>query len=149
MKRLRRASRQRPDRSRARRLPVRAAALAAVLVPAGALLAIPATAQVVSQPQRQGLNAVIADGPPPLNILEEVPEPSSQFDYSPMWDVHLATWTSAAIAAGLNVRQTDFSAVLQQVTDGNVTGFPAGAAFGPSGFIVNCPVVSLDVNPEG
>jgi hypothetical protein len=102
-----------------------------------------------ANPQRQGLNAVIADGPPPLNILEEVPEPSSQFDYSPMWDVHLATWTSAAIEAGLNVRQTDFSAVLQQVSDGNVTGFPAGAAFGPSGFIVNCPVVSLDVNPEG
>jgi hypothetical protein len=61
-----------------------------------------------TNPQRQGLNAVIADGPPPLNILQEVPEPSSQFDYSPMWDVHLATWTSAPVAAGLNVRQTDF-----------------------------------------
>jgi hypothetical protein len=102
-----------------------------------------------TNPQRQGLNAAIADGPPPLNILQEIPEPTSQFDYSPMWDVHLATWTSAAVAAGQNVRQTDFSAVLQQVTDGNVTGFPAGSSFGPSGFIVNCPVVSLDVNPEG
>lgn len=100
-------------------------------------------------PQRQGLNAAILDGPPPLNILQEIPEPTSQFDYSPMWDVHLATWTSAAVVAGLNVRQTDFSAALQQVTDGNVTGFPAGAEFGPSGFIVNCPVVSLDVNPAG
>jgi hypothetical protein len=28
----------------------------------------------------------------------------------------------------------------------NATGFPAGSPFGPSGFIVNCPVVSLDVN---
>jgi hypothetical protein len=102
-----------------------------------------------SNPQRQGLNAAILDGPPPLNILQEVPEPSSQFDYSPMWDVHLATWTSSAVAAGLNVRQTDFSAALQQATDGNVTGFPAGSSFGPSGFIVNCPVVSLDVNPAG
>jgi hypothetical protein len=102
-----------------------------------------------ANPQRQGLNAAILDGPPPLNILQEVPEPSSRFDYSPMWDVHLATWTSAAVAEGHNVRQTDFSAVLQQVADGNVTGFPAGSSFGPSGFIVNCPVVSLDVNPEG
>jgi hypothetical protein len=102
-----------------------------------------------ANPQRQGLNAAILDGPPPLNILQEIPEPSSQFDYSPMWDVHLATWTSAAIAAALNVRQTDFSAALQQVADGNVTGFPAGSSFGPSGFIVNCPVVSLDVNAGG
>jgi hypothetical protein len=102
-----------------------------------------------ANPERQGLNAAILDGPPPLNILQEIPEPSSRFDYSPMWDVHLATWTSAALAARLNVRQTDFSAALQQVADGNVTGFPAGSPFGPSGFIVNCPVVSLDVNPAG
>jgi hypothetical protein len=102
-----------------------------------------------TNPQRQGLNAAILDGPPPLNILQEIPEQKSQFDYSPMWDVHLATWTDAAVAAGLNLRQTDFSAALQQVTDGNVTGFPAGSPFGPSGFIVNCPVVSLDVNVSG
>jgi len=102
-----------------------------------------------NNPQRQGLNAAILDGPPPLNILQEIPEQKSQFDYSPMWDVHLATWTDAAVAAGLNLRQTDFSAALQQVTDGNVTGFPAGSPFGPSGFIVNCPVVSLDVNVSG
>ena len=47
------------------------------------------------------------------------------------------------MAAELNLRQTDFSAVLQQVAAGNVS------PFGPSGFIVNCPVVSLDVNVSG
>jgi hypothetical protein len=26
----------------------------------------------------------IIDGPPPLNILQEIPEQKSQFDYSPM-----------------------------------------------------------------
>jgi hypothetical protein len=102
-----------------------------------------------TNPQRQGENAAILDGPPPLNILAEVPEPSSRFDYSPMWDVHFENWTSTAVARGLNVRQTDFSAALQQVTDDNATGFPAGTSFGPSGFIVNCPVVSLDVNIGG
>ena len=101
-----------------------------------------------TNPQRQGLNAAILDGPPPLNILQEIPEPKSQFDYSPMWDVHPETWTDAA-AAGLNLRQTDFSGALQQLADGNATGFPAGSPFGPSGFVVNCPVVSLDVNPSG
>jgi hypothetical protein len=102
-----------------------------------------------TNPQRQGLNAAILDGPPPLNLLKEVPHPGALFDYSPMWDVHLETWTDAAVTAGLNLRQTDFSAALQQVADGNATGFPAGSSFGPSGFVVNCPVVSLDVNVSG
>jgi hypothetical protein len=66
-----------------------------------------------------------------------------------MWDIHLETWTDAAVANGLNVRQTDFSTALQQVTNGFATGFPGGTPFGPSGFVVNCPVVSLDVNPNG
>jgi hypothetical protein len=102
-----------------------------------------------SNPQRQGLNAALLDGPPPLNILQEIPEQTSQFDYSPLWDVHLETWTTAAVAAGLNLRQTDFSTAMQQVTSGNATGFPAGSPFGPSGIVVNCPVVSLDVNVSG
>jgi hypothetical protein len=50
------------------------------------------------------------------------------------------------VTAGVNLRQADFSAVLQQVAAGNATGLPAGSPFGPSGFNVNCPVVSLDVN---
>jgi len=66
-----------------------------------------------------------------------------------MWDVHLETWTAAAVAAGLNVRQTDLSAAERLVTDGNAAGFPAGSPFGPSGFIANCPVVSLAVNIRG
>jgi hypothetical protein len=102
-----------------------------------------------TNPQRQGLNAAILDGPDPLNILQEIPEQKSRFHYSPMWDIHLETWTNAAVTAGLNLRQTDFSDALQQVTDGNATGFPAGSPFGPSGFVVNCPVVSLDVNVSG
>jgi hypothetical protein len=102
-----------------------------------------------TNPQRQGLNAAILDGPPPLNLLQEIPEQKSQFDYSPLWDVHFETWTAAATAAGLNLRQTDFSTAMQQTLDGNATGFPAGSPFGPSGIVVNCPVVSLDVNPNG
>jgi len=96
--------------------------------------------------QRQGLNAAILDHLSPLNNLKEVPHPGALFDYSPMWDIHLETWTAAAVTGGMNVRQTDFPAALKQVTDGLATGFPAGSPFGPSGFVVNCPVVSLDVN---
>jgi hypothetical protein len=102
-----------------------------------------------ANPQRQGLNAALLDGPPPLNILKEIPEQTSQFDYSPLWDVHFETWSNAAVTNGLNLRQTDFSTALQQVTNGLATGFPAGAPFGATGIVVNCPVVSLDVNPSG
>jgi len=101
-----------------------------------------------ANPQRQGLNAALLDGPPPLNILQEIPERTSQFDYSPLWDVHLEAWTNAAIAAGINLRQTDFSTAMQQITAGKATGFPSGG-FAPSGIVVNCPVVSLDVNTSG
>jgi hypothetical protein len=99
-----------------------------------------------SNPQRQGLNAAILDRLPPLNDLQEVPHPGALFDYSPMWDIHLETWTAAAVTAGQVMRQTDFPAALKQVTNGLATGFPAGTPFGPSGFVVNCPVVSLDVD---
>jgi hypothetical protein len=102
----------------------------------------------VTNPQRQGLSSALLDGLSPLNILKEIPEPTSRFDYSPIWDIHSATWTDAAVAAGLNVRQTDFSTALQQVAGGLATGFPADSPFGPGGFVVNCPVVSLDVNPN-
>ena len=102
-----------------------------------------------TNPERQGLSAAILDGLSSLNILKEIPEPTAQFDYSPMWDIHFETWTATAVAQGLNLRQTDFSTAQQQVTNGLATGFPAGAPFGPSGFIVNCPVVSLDVNISG
>jgi hypothetical protein len=101
-----------------------------------------------TNPQRQGLNAALLDGPPPLNILQEIPEQTSQFDYSPLWDVHLESWTTAAITAGLNLRQTDFTTAKQQIDAGNATAFPTGP-FAPSGIVVNCPVVSLDVNPSG
>jgi hypothetical protein len=102
-----------------------------------------------TNPQRQGISSALLDGLAPLNILKEIPEPTSRFDYSPLWDIHLATWTAAAVADGRNLRQTDFSTALQQVDSGLATGFPSGTPFGPSGFIVNCPVVSLDVNPGG
>jgi hypothetical protein len=125
------------------------AAVAAANCSRESLTAFPNGQTGATNPQRQGLDAALIDGPPPLNILKEIPEQESQFDYSPMWDVHLATWTDAAVTEGLNLRQTDFSPAPAQVSNGNVTGFPAGSPFGPSGFVANCPVVSLDVDISG
>ena len=102
----------------------------------------------LSNPQRQGLSSAILDHASPLQTLKEVPE--GQVDpgfplYSPMWDVHLAEWTPAAVSQGLNTRQNDFATELGLVAQGLLTG-SGGKPFGASGFIVNCPVVVLESN---
>src|SRR5207245_10998909 len=58
--------------------------------------------------QRQGLNAAILDGESPLNILEDVPNLGGQFNYSPMWDIHLVRWNDSVPRAN-RLRQTDFA----------------------------------------
>lgn len=91
--------------------------------------------------QRQGLNSAILDGLSPLNVIDPIPG-GGNGQYSPLWDVHLAAWTRAATRERLNTRQADFGAIEGLVDKGLITG-PDGARFGASGFIVNCPVVSL------
>jgi hypothetical protein len=91
-----------------------------------------------NNPNRQGLNSAVLDGLDPLNNLAWNP---SQGRYSPLWDVFAAAWTNAAIAAGKNVRQTAFADVAKLAKDGLITA-PGGAAFGPAGFIVVCPIIS-------
>jgi hypothetical protein len=99
----------------------------------------------VGNPERQGLSSAIHDGLAPLNILHEVPEAGS-FDYSPLWDVRFAAWTAAAVTQGANTHQRDFSAVLDRVSAGLVTG-PNGAPFGAAGIVVNCPPVTFRPAP--
>jgi len=91
-------------------------------------------------PERQGLSSALLDGLDPLNVLRWNP---SQGRYSPLWDVHPAAWSAAAVATQQNIRQTDFGQVINLAENGIVSG-PGGAPFGPAGFIVNCPIVSRD-----
>ena len=96
-----------------------------------------------NNPNRQGLNSAILDGPDPLNVLRWNP---SQGRYSPLWDVHLTQWSAAAVAAGQNVVQTDFGQVQNLAANGTVVGFngtASGTAFAASGFIVDCPIVAF------
>jgi hypothetical protein len=85
-------------------------------------------------PERQGLNSALLDGLDPLNILAWTP---NQGRYSPLWDVHLAAWAPGVAPT----RQTEFADVEDLAEDGAVTA-PDGGPFGPSGFIVDCPIVS-------
>ena len=92
-----------------------------------------------NNPQRQGLNSAILDGLDPLNLLRWNP---SQGRYSPMWDVNLAKWTDLIVAAGQNLRQTDVGTAQGLGQQGELTA-PDGGSLTASGFIVNCPIVSL------
>jgi hypothetical protein len=91
----------------------------------------------VGTAQRQGLNAALLDGGDPLNVLAWKP---NQGRYSPLWDVHPAQWSAAAVAAGANVAQTSVADVQDLVRAGTVTG-PGGAPFGPADVVVDCPIV--------
>jgi hypothetical protein len=92
-----------------------------------------------NNPQRQGLNSAVLDGLDPLNLLRWNP---SQGRYSPMWDVNLAKWTDQIVAAGQNLRQSDVGTAQGLAQQGQLTA-PDGSSLTASGFIVNCPIVSL------
>jgi hypothetical protein len=91
-----------------------------------------------TNPQRQGIASAIADGLDPLNVLAWTP---NQGRYSPLWDVHLARWTAAAKAAGLDLRQSRFDDV-QDLADAGLVTAPDGGRFRASDIVVVCPIVS-------
>jgi hypothetical protein len=90
-------------------------------------------------PQRQGLSADLADGHRPNNTLGGIP--TLALDYSPAWNAQLYTWTDDAISKGYRQQLREEFQILTYAQDGLITGFPAGTAFGSSGFSINCPIV--------
>jgi len=88
----------------------------------------------VNNPQRQGLNSALLGEGDPLNVLAWKP---NQGRYSPLWDVHLSAWDSPARAR----RLTEFAAVEDRGEDDDLTA-PDGSRWGPTGFIVNCPIIA-------
>ena len=90
-------------------------------------------------PQRQGLNSAVAGDGDPFNVLAWNP---SQGRYSPLWDVNLAQWSAADVAAGTNVRQTDVGTIIGLAEHGHISA-PGGGPLAASGFIVDCPIVAF------
>jgi hypothetical protein len=91
-----------------------------------------------ANPQRQGLSADLADGFRPNNVLGGIP--TIALDYSPAWDAQLFEWTQDAILNSYRGQVREEFQILTFVQDGLITG-PGGAAFGSSGFSINCPIV--------
>ena len=94
------------------------------------------------------MNAAILDQESPLNILEDVPNNGGQFNYSPMWDIHLVQWNDSVPLAS-RLRQTGFARAKALVGTQAKSITPAGTlsnTFQATGFIVNCPLVSIFAN---
>lgn len=89
-------------------------------------------------PQRQGLFSALSGEGGPLNVLGGIPTVAT--DYSPLWDLNVGEWTQVAIDRGYRSRVTEEFQILGLIERGFITG-PGGAAYGSSGFIVNCPIV--------
>jgi hypothetical protein len=94
----------------------------------------------IENPQRQGFNSALGDAGAngPINLFGGIPTVAT--DYSPLWDLNVGEWTQEAIDNGYRSRMIDEFQYLGMVERGFITG-PGGAAFGSTGFIVNCPVV--------
>ena len=90
-----------------------------------------------NNPQRQGLSPDLADSFRPNNVLGGIP--TIALDYSPNWDAQLFEWTQSAIDQGFRGQVREEFQILNFVRDGLLTG-PGGAAFGSSGFSINCPI---------
>lgn len=88
----------------------------------------------VGNPERQGLNSALLGEGDPRNVLAWTP---NQGRYSPLWDVHLTAWASPARARLV----TEFAAVEDGAERGALRG-PDGGRWGPSEFVVNCPILA-------
>jgi hypothetical protein len=99
-----------------------------------------------SNANRQGLTSALLGEGGPLNVTESFPIAATgtpEPDYSPLWDAHVTAWSAKAVSDGTNTVQGDFAAISELGTAGTVTA-PDGSAWGASGFIVNCPGISID-----
>ncbi|MDQ6843143.1 MAG: hypothetical protein M3Z92_02150 [Bacteroidota bacterium] len=118
----------------------------------------------LNDPNVQGLNHVILDNAPgnfsidnparfetfrqlgdARNILGSfttVKDKAQRELYTPLWDLNVAKWSDAVVAAGKNYAQTDGSTIQQLARHGLITN-PDGTPLSSTGFIVNCPILGF------
>jgi hypothetical protein len=91
-------------------------------------------------PERQGFDSALSGDGSPLNVLDGTP--SLDAGYSPLWDLHLAQWTDAAVQTGKDARLTSVEDFTNAVQANRLTG-PDGGPLASTGILINCPVVAL------
>ena len=90
--------------------------------------------------RRGGDNHAILDSFPTLR------DPRLSRLYTPMWDTHLAVWSSEAVASGRNVAQTDANQIRQLAGQGLVSS-PGMVTLSSANLVVNCPVLGFLNDP--
>jgi hypothetical protein len=113
------------------------------------LLAVVNGATGRENPERQGLASALLDGLAPLNVLQGAPDPrSANHDYTPLWDLHLARWTPAAIAADQRVKIFTFEEAKVYAERGWIVSAAPGTANPLLGgitaidVVINCQVMA-------
>lgn len=117
-----------------------------------------------NDPNAQGLMHVILDNPPgnlsltnmallqslarlgdAHNVLGSFPTLTDQRLrelYTPLWDLNIAVWSDATVAAGENFVQTDANTI-RQLAVGNFVTNAGGAKLSSANSVVNCPVMGF------
>lgn len=94
-----------------------------------------------ANPERQGFDSALSGDGSPLNVLTGIPTLSSA-PYSPLWDLHVAAWTDAAITAGKSVALKSAEQFGSTYAAGLISGL-GGADLPSSGLLVNCPAIAI------
>ncbi len=100
----------------------------------------------VNDPQRQGLQSALLGQGDPLNVTQEEPEDN---EYTPVWDVHVAVWTDAAIRNGQRNRLTSADEIADAVEEGLVVSLGTGprnpelGGLRAADMISNCPIMTV------
>ena len=105
----------------------------------------------VDNPERQGLSSALLGEGSPLNVTEIHPRNRGKIPtYSPLWDVHPAVWTDAAIIGEERILLDHH----REIADGVEDGLIVSGGMGPenpelgglraAGFIVNCPIMTME-----
>ncbi len=87
------------------------------------------------------------------NVLDNwptVPNAALAAHYSPLWDLQIAVYSPAAVAAGLNRTQTDANRI-RQLSVRKVLTSPGGVLpVTPVNIVINCPALAfMDTSPIG
>ena len=101
-----------------------------------------------TSPDRQGLRSALLSDLSPLNVLQHAPDPTGMdVSYSPLWDMHLASWTPSSI----NTNQREKVFTFMEATSFAKRGLLVSASPGlpnsqlgglhAAAVAINCPII--------
>lgn len=96
-----------------------------------------------SNPNRQGLLSALFGEGAPNNVLETIPDNTDSTNaYSPLWDARMTVWSQQAVSSRANTLQNDFDQISSLADEKTITASD-GTTWAATGFVINCPVISI------